>query len=83
MLYYQVEPWGEERADYRAGIVASTYANVHRNPKKRTKAYEPGDFMPVFAAKDTREKSAADMLKIVEMINAAYGGRDKRHGNTG
>jgi hypothetical protein len=28
-LYYQIEPWGEDRADLRAGIVASTLANVY------------------------------------------------------
>jgi hypothetical protein len=28
-LYYQIEPWGEDRADLRAGIVASTLHNVY------------------------------------------------------
>lgn len=42
--YYELEPFGEERGDLRAGIVAATVANANRNPKK-TKPFKPGDFM--------------------------------------
>lgn len=42
-FYYQ-EPWGDFRADLRAGIVASTIANIHRKP--RAPAFTPVDFMP-------------------------------------
>ena len=44
--YYSIEPFGEERADLRAGIIASTIANVNR-PKGK-KAYDAEDFMPKF-----------------------------------
>ena len=44
--YYEIEPWGEARADYRNGILAATVANVNRDP--HTRAYEPQDFMPDF-----------------------------------
>ena len=44
--YYRLEPFGQERADLRAGIVASTLANIHRDPKR--KAFAPEDFMPRF-----------------------------------
>ena len=46
-LYYQVEPWGEDRADLRAGIVASTIANYAG--KVRADGADPAlpaDFMP-------------------------------------
>lgn len=43
MAYYQLEPFGEERADLRAAIIASTIANAFS--KKRSK---PQDFMPQF-----------------------------------
>ena len=46
MAYYGIEPFGEERADLRAGIVASTTANCHlgsnATPLKAT------DFMPFY-----------------------------------
>lgn len=54
--YGNIEPFGEERADLRAGIVASTIANCHRDPSKG-KAFQAGDFMPRFepdAAKGKR-----------------------------
>ncbi len=46
-VYYEVEPWGETRADLRAGIVASTIANYAG--KQRSDGAEPAiptDFMP-------------------------------------
>jgi hypothetical protein len=52
--YFDQEPWGEERADLRSAIVASTIANVNRG--KGRKPFRPRDFMP-FAP---REKTALD-----------------------
>lgn len=43
--YFKLEPWGEERADLRAGIIAATIANVNRGGGK---AATPQDFMPDF-----------------------------------
>lgn len=46
-LYYQIEPWGEDRADLRAGIVASTIANYAG--KTRSKGSDPAlpaDYLP-------------------------------------
>ena len=44
MEFYKLEPWGDERADYRAGVVASVVANIHRG--KDVKPFKPLDFMP-------------------------------------
>lgn len=43
MAYAMIEPFGEDRADLRAGIIASTFANVHRPNSQQ--AYVPADFM--------------------------------------
>lgn len=43
MAYYRLEPFGELRADVRAGMVASTIANVHRQPGKAP--FGPLDFL--------------------------------------
>jgi len=56
-LYYQIEPWGEDRADLRAGIVASTIANYAG--KLRAEGADPAlpaDFMPYLE----RAETAAD-----------------------
>lgn len=50
MAYNQIEPFGEERADLRAGIVASTIANVNRGKGQPMK---PADFMPKFDRRET------------------------------
>ncbi|NBT83020.1 MAG: DUF4035 domain-containing protein [Betaproteobacteria bacterium] len=44
MAFYQLEPFGEMRADLRSGVVASTFANAHRT--KDARAFTPEDFMP-------------------------------------
>ena len=46
-LYYQVEPWGDERSDLRAGIVASTIANyAGRQRPEAAEPARPADYMP-------------------------------------
>lgn len=78
MVFAQFEPWGESRADLRAGIIASTIANVNR--RKGKKAYKPVDFMPKFKSV-CKEQTWEDMLRHVEMINPLLGGKDLRDGN--
>jgi hypothetical protein len=46
--YYDLEPFGDMRGDLRAGIVASTIANVMGDPKK---PMSPSDFMPLLKDK--------------------------------
>jgi len=81
LAYSQLEPFDELRADLRAGIVASTVANVYRDTSVRAEAFQPNDFMP-FARKPESEPEERqpwqDQLRMVEMWNAALGGADKR-----
>jgi len=78
--YYRLEPFGEERADLRTGILAALIANVNRDPKQRKKPYEPADFMPTFdkQSKATAPQSIDEQLMIIEMLNIAFGGDDLR-----
>lgn len=75
LAYYSLDPFGEQRGDLRAGIVASTIANAFR--AKGSRLFRAGDFMPKFEA-DGEERDPEDLLAIVEQINAALGGRDLR-----
>jgi hypothetical protein len=43
---WQIDPWGEERADLRNAITSYVIAEANRNPKKRAAAFSPRDFMP-------------------------------------
>lgn len=73
IAYYQMEPWGEERADRRnADLMALTY-NLHRGPK--AKAMKPQDFMPVYNQPLKTQETILDLLK---MHTAANGGKKKK-----
>ncbi|GEM_PF-787934 len=71
--YYRVEPWGEERADLRAGIIAATEANVHRDAKKRRKAFTPEEFMPRFTAQGKKQTPEQTRAFAQMMAAAGYG----------
>ena len=78
--YYQIEPWGEERADLRAGIIASTIANVNRG--KGQKAFMPSDFMPDFDRKPKQPMSDEQMFAVMTQFTAQHNARNVR-GRTG
>lgn len=69
MAYASIEPFGEDRADLRAGMISSVIANTNRDPKKRAEPYEPIDFMP-FAEKP---EPTPDQLagKIARMLGGS------------
>lgn len=44
IAFYELHPFGME--NWNAGVIASTIANAHRDPKKQKKPFTPSDFMP-------------------------------------
>lgn len=81
IAYNELEPIGEVRDDLRAGIVASTIAEAHRNPKKRKRPFEAKEFMPDFEKRQDKEEQTPDQqLAIIEQFNLAMGGKDLRNG---
>lgn len=75
--YFQLEPWGEVRADFRAGITSAVIANANR--AKGTKAFTPVDFMPFVKAGPTQMKSAD--IKSALNTFAAISNRRFKDGN--
>jgi hypothetical protein len=67
--YFAIEPFGEDMADLRAGIVAATIANVNRDAKKRSQPYEPLDFMP-HARLDEKRRQLAKPQSAKEVRKA-------------
>lgn len=57
MAYDLIEPFGEEREDFRMGILASTIANIYKSPKRK-KPYKAQDFMPSFEVISEEEQIA-------------------------
>ena len=63
-----MEPWGPERADLNAGIIASTVANCHRNSEAKPEPFTPADFMPRYSEPDGSDGSDGmdgDRVKLV------------------
>lgn len=58
--YSLVEPFGEERGDLRAGIVASVIANSNRDPKRRPQPFTAQDFMPDYRRQESKYKPIRD-----------------------
>lgn len=72
--YYSLEPFGEERADLRAGIVASTVANSVRDPKQQKQPYSPDQFMPQFEEREPEEPDPDALWAKVNSVMFALGG---------
>jgi hypothetical protein len=72
-VYYGLEPFGEERADLRAGIVASVVANSNRDPKRQAKPFEPRQFMPRFEEEPEEPDPDALWAKVSAVMFAAGG----------
>ena len=60
MAFFSLEPFGNETENWRTGVVASTIANVNRNPKRKPDPYKPKDFMP-----KRRKRMSGDEIKAV------------------
>lgn len=74
-----MEPSGDERGDYQAGVIAATVANVHRDPDKKSDPYTPDDFKLNFEPAEMMPKPDwRQQLAQIELINAAMGGQDLR-----
>ena len=71
MAYDQIQPIGPQRTDLGLGIIAATIANCHRDPKKRSSAYEPSDFAPFLKdGEEKKKQSKAELLFGVQQLHA-------------
>lgn len=72
--YFELEgPVGEQRADWRAGMLASVIANVNRDPDKRPDPFIPAEFMPTFGD-DVSTVDQQRALSMAHMLAARLGG---------
>lgn len=68
--YFGLDPFGEDRADLRAGIIAMTIANSQR--AKGTRPFTAQEFMPTFGRRRPREEQTPQqMLAVFRQIAAA------------
>jgi len=71
--YYQIEPWGEDRADLRAGIVSSTIANYAGKVRSEgTQQAMPADFMPYLERPEPAEPAVDEERPLTDEELAAW-----------
>jgi len=75
--FYELEPFGRTAEDMRGGILASLLANIHRDPKKRSKPYLAMDFMPDYdgSRKPAPKKQSVEQMR--EALKAIHQGSKK------
>jgi hypothetical protein len=75
------ERWNEreKRADFRAGQICATLANVHRDSKARSTPYEAEDFFPRLRPPQppTKPQTAEEMESALRSITTLCGGKIK------
>jgi len=67
----------QKNKDYRAALICTILANIHRDPKKKVKPFEPEDFFPSLASKKPqKELTEEEMMTRLKLMNAAFGGKN-------
>lgn len=61
--FYELSPWGEDRADLRAGIITAMIANCNRS--RNTPAFIPSDFMPFAEKAEKKPQDTSDQIKAL------------------
>lgn len=68
--YYELDPWGEDQKDLRAGVITAMTHNRHRSKKER--ARKPSDYFPRLQHKTReprgRRPSSAEFRAWVQAI---------------
>lgn len=71
LAYYGLNPWGPERADLRAGTIASTVANCLTEKSD----FKPSDFIPKYGPQPEEQPKTSEQLKNIAIrMNAMMGG---------
>ena len=74
MLFYEIEPFGQDTNYLGHAITASAIVNVNRG--KGRKSYSPDEFMPKFERK--KEGDISEAINFASVMTAAMGGKDER-----
>lgn len=77
MAYSRIEPWGEERADYRAALICKISADIATPKGKQPMKLQ--DFLLKFD-REPKVQTTEEMIGTVAQINAIYGDQDNEGG---
>lgn len=75
MIYYEIEPFGEERADWRQAMTTSAVHNNFQAKAKTPKWTKPEDFMPFKHDQEPPEEKdeSVDAAELHEKFDALAG----------
>lgn len=82
--YQSIEMLPDERVEFLLALQVSLLANIHRS--EDAEPFEVNDFLPWLHDEDDDEPeglSQAEVIALVEGLNAAFGGRDERNATDG
>ncbi|MDR8398280.1 DUF4035 domain-containing protein [Paraburkholderia sp. USG1] len=85
LAYHQIEPFGEQMADLRAGAIVAAIYNVNRDTKKRPDPFGPSDVIPWLGGLTARPEPEPvlfdDPVAQTNMLRAElFGGRNGKAG---
>lgn len=72
--FFELEPFGDGRADLRAGVVAAAVANFAFGRAKDAKGFKPSDFFENLRP-PTKVMTGADLSEQAENLTRSMGGR--------
>lgn len=72
IAFYSIDPFDDGRGDLQAGVIAATFANIHRG--KNQKPFSALDFMP-YAEEERKAKSRQEFLNTMRMLEERQNGR--------
>jgi len=73
--YEELEPFGEERADYRAASIVQTIVNMNRDTKKHPRPFDIEDFVLRFGdstAPKKKQQTWQEQKQIMQMYSELY-----------
>ena len=73
MAFYKMNPWGSDRDNLHAGIIASTVANVNRNPKRKRDPYVAKDFLLSFGGEKKKKVDGMAMFNQFKALAKSKG----------
>jgi hypothetical protein len=72
--HYALDPWTEDRADLRMGVIAATIKNASG---RYAETAHPSDFIPDYEGA-TEQQTDEQMMRAAMRINALMGGEVKQ-----
>lgn len=78
MAYHELEPWGEERADFRSGTICAVVANLMKS--KDDRPARAADFVPDFDGSRKAGQAGAsgqDAEEFRRRLRGLQGGGDE------